>query len=337
MASRRKVADMEGERTRLEEEKCMAEAKAQAQAALVARLENDLARVAAKGRMGGGRRGEEAVSPVASSVVAVSPSSPLGPAAQQQQQPSQDRGEALTVDIHELLTTAAKVVPSSFSSSASISSSTDLVQILQDQRDRYKGRVRTLEGELAAAGQEMGRCKKQAEAMLRDNLTLYEKVRFLQSYGGGRSSGGLGGKQVLATASTGHSPLHQRQQGSGSPEGMMEAGGALSNAAATEAKYRSMYDDQLNPFTAFSAAERVRKYQDLNVVDKITLQVTRAFLASKMARIVVFVYFISLHVLVFLTLYMWGHHHCADLYYHKDSPNVRSLPGNQGGERGEIG
>ena len=85
-------------------------------------------------------------------------------------------------------------------------------------------------------------------------------------------------------------------------EGMLEAGGVLPNAAATEARYRSMYDDQLNPFTAFSAAERVRKYQDLNVVDKITLQVTRAFLASKTARMAVFVYFVSLHALVFLTL-----------------------------------
>jgi len=340
MTSRRKVAEVEGGRARLEEEKRTAEAEAQAQAALVARLEEDLARVAAKGRMGGGGGGEEAASAVGGLVVAVSPSSHSRQEQQQQQQQQsqsqQEGGEALEVDMHELLITAAHVVfsssSSSSSSSASSSSSTDLVQILQAQRDRYKGRVRTLEGELAAAGREVGRCKAQAEAMLRDNLTLYEKVRFLQSYGSGRSGGGPGGKQVLAAASTGPSPLHQRQQGGGGVEGMLEAGGVLLNAAATEARYRSMYDDQLNPFTAFSAAERVRKYQDLNVVDKITLQVTRAFLASKMARMAVFVYFVSLHALVLLTLYMWGHHHCADLHYHGDSlmsipPDARSLPG----------
>lgn len=352
MASRRKVADMEGERKRLEEMKCVAEAKAQAQSVLVARLENDLARVVAKGRMGGGGgegdgggEGEEAICPAANLVGALSPFSHLlqtEQQQQQQQQPIQERGEALTVDMHELLTTAAKVAPSSFSSSSSISASTsssiDLVQILQDQRDRYKCRVRTLEGELAAAGHEIGRFKVQAETMLRDNLTLYEKMRFLQCYGRGRSSGGRRGKQVLATASTGPTPLHQRQQGSGSPEGMMEAGDVLTTAAATEVRYRRMYEEQLNPFAAFSAAERFRNYQDMNVVDKITLQGARAFLANKTARMMVFMYFISLHVLVFLTLYMWGHHHCADLYYPKDSPmsipsDAQSFQGNHGVER----
>jgi hypothetical protein len=80
----------------------------------------------------------------------------------------------------------------------------------------------------------------------------------------------------------------------------------------------------------------------LNVVDKITLQVTRAFLASKTARMAVFVYFVSLHALVFLTLYMWGHHHCPDLHYHGDSlmsipPDARSLPGSEGGGGGGMG
>ena len=71
----------------------------------------------------------------------------------------------------------------------------------------------------------------------------------------------------------------------------------------------------MNPFAAFSAAERARQYKNLSVAEKITLHTTRFFLASKAARSFVFFYALALHLLVFATLYLWGHHHCADLHY----------------------
>jgi hypothetical protein len=68
----------------------------------------------------------------------------------------------------------------------------------------------------------------------------------------------------------------------------------------------------MNPFTQFSRAERTRKYQDLSVAEKITLNTTRFFLSSKTARSFVFFYALGLHLLVFFTLYLWTVHHCRD-------------------------
>ncbi len=303
MTSRRKVAELEADKASSDEAKRAAEAHAQGQATLLAQLEEDLARVTVQ------QGGEEEVVAVA---VAPLPS----PLAAKQQQDSGDGSGSLEIDMHQLLTTAAHVVPSS-SSSYSSKQPMDLVHILQAQRDRYKARVRELEGELASAEKEKERALSKAQAMERDNVTLYEKIRFLQSYGNSSSPG----RPTTKASSTGPSPLplHHRP----SNEAGLEAGLMVPAAtAATEARYRAMYEDKMNPFTAFSKAERVRQYQDLGLVDKITLQTTRAFLASKMARSFVFFYVVALHALVFFTLYMWGHHHCADLHYHGESLSI---------------
>ena len=50
------------------------------------------------------------------------------------------------------------------------------------------------------------------------------------------------------------------------------------------------------------AQERARKYAELTVAEKITLNTTRAFLSSKPARTFAFFYIATLHVLVFSTV-----------------------------------
>lgn len=314
MSGRRRIAELEGERARLENEKGSAEARVVELSALISRLEDDLARVASKGVgdvMAEGTVGSQSRTP----------SVPPGRGPSWKVASSRDE-EDLDVDMHELLASTTQPAPAL---GASPSASLDLVRILQAQRDRYKARTRELEGRLAAVEQESGRHKAQAESMLRDNLKLYEKVRFLQSYKKGRvGPDALDSTQDKRMSGLEHSTLHQRNvvndEGKGAQEYALEAGRVPTGAgaAATEARYRAMYEEQMNPFTAFSVAERVRKYQDLSVIDKITLQTTRAFLAHKKARMAVFFYAVSLHLLVFLTLYMWGHHHCTDLHYQAD-------------------
>lgn len=53
---------------------------------------------------------------------------------------------------------------------------------------------------------------------------------------------------------------------------------------ATEARYGQLYEARINPFTQFSQRERQRKYQELTVAEKITLNTTRMFLGNKFAR-----------------------------------------------------
>lgn len=45
-----------------------------------------------------------------------------------------------------------------------------------------------------------------------------------------------------------------------------------------------MYEARINPFTQFSQRETQRKYKELSVAEKITLNTTRMFLSNKFAR-----------------------------------------------------
>lgn len=55
----------------------------------------------------------------------------------------------------------------------------------------------------------------------------------------------------------------------------------------------------------------MRRYGNLSAAEKITLNSTRLFMASKFARTFVFFYSVALHCLVFATLYHFTHvaHH----------------------------
>ena len=53
--------------------------------------------------------------------------------------------------------------------------------------------------------------------------------------------------------------------------------------------------------------EKQRKYAELSVAEKITLNTTRMFLSSKFARTFAFFYVVTLHLLVFITVFHWSH------------------------------
>nr|GMD23403.1 protein CASP-like [Ipomoea batatas]GME13990.1 protein CASP-like [Ipomoea batatas] len=70
-----------------------------------------------------------------------------------------------------------------------------------------------------------------------------------------------------------------------------------------ESKYKKMYEDDINPFAAFSKKERDQRYKELGLRDKITLSSGRFLLGNKYARTFAFFYTIGLHILVFTCLY----------------------------------
>jgi len=74
-----------------------------------------------------------------------------------------------------------------------------------------------------------------------------------------------------------------------------------------EGRYRSLYEQQTNPFTQFSLQERQRKYAELPVAEKITLNTTHMFLSSKSARTFAFLYVATFYVLAFVTIPHWSH------------------------------
>jgi homeobox protein cut-like len=76
--------------------------------------------------------------------------------------------------------------------------------------------------------------------------------------------------------------------------------------ADVENKYKKIYEDDINPFTAFSKKEKDRRYKELGIRDKITLTSGRFFLGNKYARTFIFFYSIGLHLLVFASMYRFS-------------------------------
>ena len=72
---------------------------------------------------------------------------------------------------------------------------------------------------------------------------------------------------------------------------------------AVESRYQGEYERRLDPFQSFSQAERKRKYGQLSVAEKVILSLVRFIVSNKTARLMVTLYSVLLHVLVFVVLY----------------------------------
>ncbi|EFJ26077.1 hypothetical protein SELMODRAFT_173154 [Selaginella moellendorffii] len=161
-----------------------------------------------------------------------------------------------------------------------------MLEVICSQRDRFRQRLRESEEELrqtrdknAVLLTELNKCKA-------DNLKLYEKIRYIQDY-------------------TKERPLSR-----GTKKKIDDLEGGM--VSDIESKYKKIYEDDINPFAAFSRKEKERKYKDLGIRDKITLLSGRFLLGNKYARTFVFFYSIGLHLLVFASLYKF-----SSVSYHK--------------------
>lgn len=147
-----------------------------------------------------------------------------------------------------------------------------MLQIVTNQRDRFKVRMVELESEnkdLAIAVQSKDT---EFNALKQDNVKLYEKIRYLQSYG-------------------------QKFKG----------GDVESAKDEVEERYSRLYEESNNPFVLFNRKEQYRRYKQLNPAEKVVLRGGQFFLSTKFSRLFLFSYSVLLHVLVFLTLYKNAH------------------------------
>ncbi|XP_038054736.1 protein CASP-like [Patiria miniata] len=139
-----------------------------------------------------------------------------------------------------------------------------LLPIVSSQRERFRLRNQELEAENRQHQQQVNILKEETDKLRTDNIKLYEKIRFLQSY--------------------------KKSKGSTGPDD-------------TESRYSTQYEQRLDPFNSFSRKEKQRKYMNLSPFDKATLNMGRLVLSNKIARMIAFFYVIILHLLVFLVLY----------------------------------
>ena len=146
-----------------------------------------------------------------------------------------------------------------------------LFNIVSNQRERFRTRVQELDAENMSNKQQITFLTNELDRLRSDNVKLYEKIKFLQSFSNGNAESGAGG-------------------------------GALLN------KYTNEYEKNLDPFTKFSNSEKHKRYTNLKLHDKFTLSFGRFILSSKLARLIFCGYFLVVHLLIFASLYHMAHH-----------------------------
>ncbi|KAM3374810.1 protein CASP isoform X1 [Capsicum galapagoense] len=152
-----------------------------------------------------------------------------------------------------------------------------MLEVICNQRDRFRARLRETEEEIRQLKEKLGALTSELDKTKADNVKLYGKIRYVQDYNSERVIS-RGSKKYAEDLESGFS-------------------------SDVESKYKKMYEDDINPFAAFSKKERDQRYKELGLRDKITLSSGRFLLGNKYARTFVFFYTIGLHILVFTCLY----------------------------------
>ncbi|KAK0461260.1 CASP C terminal-domain-containing protein [Desarmillaria tabescens] len=169
---------------------------------------------------------------------------------------------------------SVRTTPIPFTSSAD----TSILPIVTSQRDRFRQRNAELEEELRRQFQIISDLRSEVKNLQADNLKLYEKVRYMQSY----------------REEAGSRPVTSQLDPLPTP---------ANNSSDDLGKYRARYEEAMNPFEAFRGREATRAYQNLNAVERGVLTITRAMLSNRRARAFFILYSLGLHLLVMYTTY----------------------------------
>ncbi|KAG9027267.1 hypothetical protein FRB95_007950 [Tulasnella sp. JGI-2019a] len=155
---------------------------------------------------------------------------------------------------------------------------TSILPIVTSQRDRFRQRNAELEEELRKQYEIISELRTEIKTLQADNMKLYEKVRYMQSYRDGHG---------------------------GSVPAMTTSAAPISSGSANDgiSKYSSMYEQSMNPFEAFRGREAARAVQSLNPIERGVFVLTRQILGNRRTRLAFIVYALLLHSLVLFTSY----------------------------------
>ncbi|GAA5979753.1 hypothetical protein JCM11641_004077 [Rhodosporidiobolus odoratus] len=154
-----------------------------------------------------------------------------------------------------------------------------ILPIITSQRDRFRQRNGELEEELRRQFTLISTLRGEIKTLQTDNLKMYEKVRYLQSYRD--DSGATGG--MAARHQVGFSNIVRGDEELGT--------------------YKNKYEESMNPFEAFRGMERGRAHQRLNPLEKVLLSLSNVVLSNRLSRNLFILYALGLHFFVLSTLY----------------------------------
>jgi homeobox protein cut-like len=178
-----------------------------------------------------------------------------------------------------------------------------MLDIVAGQRDRFRARTLELEDENRKVIERLERLSADMDGLKNDNVRLYEKIQFLQSYNQSGPSRGPGVRDSSTPL-----PASSFTASSGSVVlGVEEDDG--NNGFLNQ--YRSMYEDMMNPYALFNRRERHKRMSEMSAPERFTLRASQRALSTKTSRLVVFFYIIALHLFVFIVL-GFSSSHCTD-------------------------
>jgi len=146
------------------------------------------------------------------------------------------------------------------------------------QRDRFKNKNHQLEQNVSALNVKLEKVLTDKSVLYRENCHLFKKIRFLESYNNSQN-----------------------------PNSDTRVKRRNTELSAVEAKYRDVYLESTNPWTDFQKRVQSQREKALSAWEKITLQVSSFALSRTSFRKCTFFYAITLHLLVFFSIYYRSH------------------------------
>jgi homeobox protein cut-like len=162
--------------------------------------------------------------------------------------------------------------------------SSSILPMVTAQRDRFKKKMTELEAELQKSYQTIQSLRSEVAALQKDNLNLYEKTRYVSTYNRTSSS----------AAYAANTPPTAIQIDSNT------------NSEPTLHRYRSAYEANISPFSAFRTRESARLFKRMSLPERGVFQVSKMVLATRMSRNLFAMYCLGLHILVLVMLFHMG-------------------------------
>ncbi|KAF3397935.1 Protein CASP [Penicillium rolfsii] len=156
-----------------------------------------------------------------------------------------------------------------------------LLPMIQAQRDRFKKKNAELEEELSKMYSTVKSLRQEVSTLQKDNLSLYEKTRYVSTYNRGQGASTSASSFANAPSST-----------------------TIYSSGDAPDRYQSAYEARISPFAQFRGRESTRAYKRMTLPERIVFSLTRIILANRTSRNLFAGYCFALHILLFVILYM---------------------------------
>ncbi|RYG61351.1 hypothetical protein EON64_18630, partial [archaeon] len=177
----------------------------------------------------------------------------------------EELASVLEVDLPHISKQHGQQANASNASTANQAHNLQMLQFVQTQRDRYKEKLTMAESQVLSLQQQLAAIQSKYTILESDNVQLYGRIKFLQSYKrAGRDDGGY-------NSYNGYS-------------GGFAEEGRVSESGEVEVKYSLLYEQRMNPFSEFASFEKQRKLRELSVADRIVLNTTMAIVSNHTGR-----------------------------------------------------